>query len=61
VADSAQHVLARWYDEGVDAFRASPADGRELLRRYGEPLARLAASASARSSIVGTSLPRNLR
>ncbi|MGO4699667.1 RNA polymerase-associated protein RapA [Dyella sp. 2RAB6] len=42
VADSAQHVLARWYDEGVDAFRLSPADGRELLRRYGEPLARLA-------------------
>ncbi|KAA0070336.1 RNA polymerase-associated protein RapA [Rhodanobacter sp. T12-5] len=42
VADSAQHVLARWYDEGVDAFRMSPADGRELLRRYGEPLARLA-------------------
>jgi len=42
VADSAQHVLARWYDEGVDAFRVSPADGRELLRRYSEPLARLA-------------------
>lgn len=42
VADSAQHVLARWYDEGVDAFRMSPADGRELLRRYGEPLTRLA-------------------
>ncbi len=42
VADSAQHVLARWYDEGVYAFRASPADGRELLRRFGEPLARLA-------------------
>lgn len=42
VADSAQHVLARWYDEGIDAFRLSPADGRELLRRYGEPLARLA-------------------
>jgi ATP-dependent helicase HepA len=42
VADSAQHVLARWYDTGVDAFRSSPADGRELLRRYGEPLARLA-------------------
>ena len=42
VADSAQHVLARWYDEGVEAFRVSPADGRELLRRYGEPLARLA-------------------
>jgi ATP-dependent helicase HepA len=42
VEDSAQHVLARWYDEGVDAFRSSPADGRELLRRYGESLARLA-------------------
>ncbi|MEW9573129.1 RNA polymerase-associated protein RapA [Rhodanobacter sp. Si-c] len=42
VADSAQHVLARWYDEGVDAFRQSPADGRELLRRYGDTLARLA-------------------
>jgi ATP-dependent helicase HepA len=26
----------------VDAFRVSPADGRELLRRFGEPLARLA-------------------
>jgi ATP-dependent helicase HepA len=42
VADSAQHVLARWYDEGVDAFRVSPADGRELLRRFAEPLTRLA-------------------
>lgn len=42
VADSAQHVLARWYDEGINAFRSSPADGRELLRRYGEPLTRLA-------------------
>jgi ATP-dependent helicase HepA len=40
--NSAQHVIARWYDEGVDAFRTSPADGRELLRRFGEPLARLA-------------------
>ncbi|MFA6231344.1 MAG: RNA polymerase-associated protein RapA [Rhodanobacter sp.] len=42
VADSAQHVLARWFDEGINAFRSSPADGRELLRRYGEPLTRLA-------------------
>ncbi|HUH31421.1 MAG TPA: RNA polymerase-associated protein RapA [Rhodanobacter sp.] len=42
VADSAQHVLARWYDEGIDAFRHSPADGRELLRRYAKPLTRLA-------------------
>ena len=35
-------MLARWYDEGVDAFRTSPADGRELLRRFGETLAQLA-------------------
>lgn len=42
VADSAQHMLARWYDEGVDAFRHSPADGRELLRRYGDTLTGLA-------------------
>ena len=42
VEGSAQHMLARWYDEGLDAFRASPSDGRELLRRYGEPLAGLA-------------------
>ncbi len=41
-ADSAQHVLARWFNEGVDAFRSSPADGRELLRRFGESIARLA-------------------
>jgi len=42
VADSAQHVLARWYDEGIDAFRVSPSDGRELLRRFGQALATLA-------------------
>ncbi|MGF6711961.1 ATP-dependent helicase HepA [Luteibacter sp. W1I16] len=42
VEQSAQHVLARWYDEGLDAFRSSPADGRELLRRFGTLLATLA-------------------
>ena len=42
VEGSAQQVLARWYDEGLNAFRSSPADGRELLRRYGQPLATLA-------------------
>lgn len=42
VEQSAQHVLARWYDEGLDAFRSSPADGRELLRRFGHLLATLA-------------------
>jgi len=42
VSDSAQHILARWYDEGLDAFRTSPADGRELLRRFGSLLSTLA-------------------
>ncbi len=42
VEGSPQHVLARWYDEGVDAFHASPADGRELLRRFGDTLTELA-------------------
>lgn len=42
VEDSPQHVLARWYDEGVNAFRSSPADGRELLRRFGATLVELA-------------------
>ncbi len=39
---SAQHALARWYDEGCDAFRSSPADGRALLRRFGVTLRELA-------------------
>ncbi|MBB3227374.1 ATP-dependent helicase HepA [Luteibacter sp. Sphag1AF] len=42
IDQSAQHVLARWFDEGLDAFRHSPADGRELLRRFGPLLANLA-------------------
>ncbi|HET6632486.1 MAG TPA: RNA polymerase-associated protein RapA [Rhodanobacteraceae bacterium] len=41
VRGSAQHLLARWLDEGIDAFRHSPADGRALLRRFAEPLLRL--------------------
>jgi ATP-dependent helicase HepA len=39
---SAQHALARWYDEGCNAFRSSPADGRALLRRFGTTLRELA-------------------
>jgi ATP-dependent helicase HepA len=35
---SAQQALLRWYDAGLDAFRSSPADGRELYRRFGERL-----------------------
>jgi ATP-dependent helicase HepA len=42
VEGSPQHVLARWYDEGVNAFRASPADARALLRQFGETLAAIA-------------------
>ncbi|HOV58475.1 MAG TPA: RNA polymerase-associated protein RapA [Rhodanobacteraceae bacterium] len=41
---TAQHVLLRWYDEGLDAFRASTADGRELFKRFGADVARLAES-----------------
>lgn len=32
---SAQEALARWYDEALDAMRSSPADGRELYKRFG--------------------------
>ncbi len=42
VADSAQHMLARWHHEAVDGFTHSPADGRELLRRFGDTLVQLA-------------------
>jgi len=35
---TAQHALLRWYDEGLDALRTSPADGREILRRLGARL-----------------------
>ena len=35
---TAQHALLRWYDEGLDALRTSPSDGREILRRYGTRL-----------------------
>ncbi len=29
---TAQEALLRWYHEGLDAFRANPSDGREILR-----------------------------
>lgn len=38
VEGTAQHALARWHDEGLNAFRSSPADGRALLLRFGEEL-----------------------
>jgi ATP-dependent helicase HepA len=42
IADSPQELLLRWYDEGLDAFATVCPDGRELLRRFGGELVRLA-------------------
>lgn len=39
---TAQHALMRWHDLALDAFRSSPSDGRELLKRYGERLVAIA-------------------
>ena len=41
VAGSPQEVLVRWMHEGLDAFTHVVADGRELLRRFGEELLQL--------------------
>ena len=35
---TAQRALLRWYQEGLDALRNSPSDGREILRRYRDRL-----------------------
>ncbi len=37
-ANTPQALLLRWYDQALDAFAAPTADGRELLRRYGNEL-----------------------
>ncbi len=37
-ADSAQSLLLRWHRDAIGGFTASPADGRELLRRFGDKL-----------------------
>ncbi|MHC1479247.1 RNA polymerase-associated protein RapA [Frateuria aurantia] len=37
--NSPQHLLAQWYDRGMDAFRHSPADGRQLLAEFGDEVA----------------------
>lgn len=42
VEGSAQHALARWYAEGLGAFESPPEDGREILKRYGERVVRVA-------------------
>jgi ATP-dependent helicase HepA len=36
--DSAQSLLLDWHEKGVGGFAQSPADGRELFRRFGERL-----------------------
>jgi ATP-dependent helicase HepA len=36
--DSAQALVLDWHDQGVGGFAQSPADGRELYRRFGERL-----------------------
>ena len=41
VTGSPQEVLMRWMHEGLDAFTHVVADGRELLRRFGEELLQL--------------------
>jgi ATP-dependent helicase HepA len=39
---TAQLVLAHWYRDGLQAFSASPADGRELYRRFAARLVEIA-------------------
>lgn len=39
---SPQHLLLRWFDEGLGAFEQVCADGRELLREFGGDLVDLA-------------------
>ena len=39
---TAQEALARWYADALDALRTSPADGRELFKRFGTQVIELA-------------------
>jgi ATP-dependent helicase HepA len=47
VAGSPQEVLLRWFNEGLGAFDQIAADGRELLRAFGETVVDLAIVAAA--------------
>jgi len=48
---TAQEVLALWYADALDALRSSPADGRELYKRFGDRVIELAlASADGEGS-----------
>ena len=53
---TAQEAMARWFDEGLDAFRISPQDGRELLRRFGAELIHVAREYAARHSAAEEAL-----
>jgi ATP-dependent helicase HepA len=53
---TAQAALARWFDEGLDAFRTSPQDGRELLRRFGNELVHVAREYAAGHSAAEEAL-----
>jgi ATP-dependent helicase HepA len=44
---SAQEALARWHAEGTRVLRECPADGRELLRRFGPDVVRVAQAHAA--------------
>lgn len=60
VAGSAQEVLQRWLNEGLDAFSGVLADGRELLRHFAAELLQLAAAdADAREPALSDLLARS--
>lgn len=42
IVGSAQSVLLRWVDQGLNGLRVSPPDGRELLRRFGSQVVSVA-------------------
>ena len=44
---TAQEALARWHSDGTRVLRESPADGRELLSRFGGPLVEIAGAHAA--------------
>ncbi|MCC6560292.1 MAG: RNA polymerase-associated protein RapA [Xanthomonadales bacterium] len=58
---TAQEALVRWFDEGLDAFRSSPQDGRELLRRFGAELVHVAREYAAAHSAAEEALESLIR
>lgn len=47
ISGSAQEVLLRWHADGTRVLRECPADGRELLRRFGAEVVRIARAHAA--------------